>query len=97
MLLDLISLLLGMFMGIGIACVIVFALVNHSNNKGDSKAEYKDFSSNELVMLNIEDRASMPFVLKMYPQSSVLNPDMEFLRDVKPEYDENGKGKIRYR
>lgn len=98
MLIDVLSLFLGMFMGIGCAALLVVWLINSSNNKGDSKAAYNDFSNYELITLNFEDRGRMPYALNMYKQSSALNPDYDFeAHKPKPEYDENGNRKIRYR
>lgn len=47
--------LLSAIFAIGIVLWVVTSLINKSNNKGDSSAEFDDFSVGGLVVLDKED------------------------------------------
>ena len=58
-----IAILLGIFVGVGIALLIVCWAVEKSNNAGDSKAKFLHFSENALVVMARKDNGRREFSL----------------------------------
>ena len=48
--------LLAAFVSLGVICWFFTDMINRSNNKGDSKADFVDFSSEPLVIIKSESK-----------------------------------------
>ena len=59
------ALLMGAPIGVGVAFMILSAILNKSNNMGDSRAEIRDFSS-EIVYLSQENNMKHSVVRQLY-------------------------------
>lgn len=55
-----VALIIGCLIGVGISLLIVGTLLDNSNNKGDSKGEYRDFIDIPLTVYDRADRVRRP-------------------------------------
>lgn len=54
------AIIIGCFIGFGIACACVGVTVSHSNNLGDSKGSLNDFTQGSWKLLHSQDNIKNP-------------------------------------
>lgn len=54
------AIIIGCFIGFGLACMCVGILVARSNDHGDSKGEFYDFSQGSWQLLQCRDNIKKP-------------------------------------